>query len=123
MIDKSGAAAIEADMPEEWLDWPTVAGRPEDCLAGIDALFDAGATMVVLFIVPAKQLPTRLENFGGAVLPSLQKWSELRRRTAARVSHTRLDRLRSQRCGYRIVLPELDLPPPPNHFIGGRPSP
>ena len=71
MIGEGGAAAIEADMPEDWMDWLAVAGRPEDCRAGIEALFDAGATKVVLCIVPSEELPQQLESFGRAVLPGL----------------------------------------------------
>ena len=71
MIEKGGAAAIKADMPDDWLDWLAIAGRPDDCLAGIDALFEAGSNKVVLCIVPSEELPTQLETFGRVVLPSL----------------------------------------------------
>ena len=71
MMDRGGAAAIEADMPDDWLDWLAVAGRPEDCRSGIEALFDAGASAVVLCIVPSEELPTQLETFSRAVLPGL----------------------------------------------------
>ena len=71
MIEAGGAAAIEADMPDAWLDWLVVAGRPENCRAGIEALFDAGATRVVLCVVPSEELPTQLEVFGTEVLPGL----------------------------------------------------
>ena len=71
MIEAGGAAAIEADMPDDWLDWLVVAGRAEDCRAGIAALFDAGATKVVLCVVPSEELPTQLETLGREVLPGL----------------------------------------------------
>ena len=71
MIEAGGSAAIEARMPDDWLDWLAVAGRPEDCRAGIEALFDAGATKVVLCVVPSEELPTQLEIFGNEVLPAL----------------------------------------------------
>ncbi len=71
MLQNGGAAAIEAGMPDDWLDWLAVSGRPEDCRAGIEALFDAGATKVVLCIVPSEELPQQLETFGRAVLPGL----------------------------------------------------
>ena len=71
MIEAGGTAAIKAGMPADWLDWLVVAGRPEDCRAGIEALFDAGATKVVLCIVPSEELPTQLEIFGNEVLPAL----------------------------------------------------
>ena len=71
MIEAGGAAAIEADMPDSWLDWLAVAGRPGDCRTGIEALFDAGATRVVLCVVPSEELPTQLEILGSEVLPGL----------------------------------------------------
>ena len=71
MMEAGGAAAIEADMPDEWLDWLAIAGRPEDCRGGIEALFDAGATKVVLCVVPSEELPEQLEIFGREVLPGL----------------------------------------------------
>ena len=71
MIEAGGAAAIEADMPDDWLDWLVVAGRPDDCRAGIEALFEAGATRVVLCVVPSEELPTQLEILGSEVLPGL----------------------------------------------------
>ena len=71
MIEAGGAAAIETDMPEDWLDWLVVAGRPDDCRAGIEALFGAGATRVVLCVVPSEELPTQLEVLGSEVLPGL----------------------------------------------------
>ena len=71
MIQVGGAAAIEADMPDAWLDWLAIAGRPEDCRTGIDALFDAGATKVVLCIAPSEELPEQLKIFGREVLPGL----------------------------------------------------
>ncbi len=71
MIEAGGAAAIESDMPDDWLDWLVVAGRPDDCRAGIEALFAAGATRVVLCVVPSEELPTQLELLGSEVLPKL----------------------------------------------------
>ncbi len=71
MIEAGGAAAIEADMPDDWLDWLVVAGPPDDCRTGIEALFEAGATRVVLCVVPSEELPTQLEILGNEVLPGL----------------------------------------------------
>ena len=71
MIEKGGTAAIEADMPDDWLDWLAVAGTPADCRAGIEAFFDAGSNRVVLCIVPSEELPQQLETFGREVLPGL----------------------------------------------------
>ena len=71
LIDEGGAAAIEAGMPDDWLDWLAVAGRPEDCRSGVEALFDAGASKVVLCVVPSEELPTQLEILGTEVLPGI----------------------------------------------------
>ena len=71
MIAAGGAAAIEAGMPDDWLDWLVVAGRPDDCRAGIEAHFEAGATRVVLCVVPSEELPTQLDTLGSEVLPGL----------------------------------------------------
>ena len=71
LIDEGGAAAVEADMPDEWLDWLAVAGRPADWRSGVEALVDAGATKVVLCVVPSEELPTQLEILGREVLPGI----------------------------------------------------
>ncbi len=71
LVAKGGASAIEAAMPDDWLDWLAVAGTPADCVARIAALFDAGADKVVLCIVPSDALPAQLDIFSRAVLPAL----------------------------------------------------
>ena len=71
MIEAGGTAAIESDMPDDWLDWLVIAGQPDDCRAGIEALFAAGATRVVLCVVPSEELPTQLEILGSEVLPGI----------------------------------------------------
>lgn len=68
---KGGASAIEAEMPDDWLDWLAVAGTPADCVARIAALFDAGADKVVLCAVPSDTLPAQLDIFSRVVLPAL----------------------------------------------------
>lgn len=66
---KEGNGAIAADaIPEEWLDTLTVVGEPEDIRAGIDALYKAGATSVVLCIAPSEELPEQLTLIGEQVL-------------------------------------------------------
>jgi 5,10-methylenetetrahydromethanopterin reductase len=64
-----GLAAVQADMPDEWLDWLALSGTPQDLIAGIQALFAAGSTSVVLCIVPTEELDTQLELIGREVLP------------------------------------------------------
>jgi alkanesulfonate monooxygenase SsuD/methylene tetrahydromethanopterin reductase-like flavin-dependent oxidoreductase (luciferase family) len=57
------------DMPDEWLDWLAISGTPQDAIAAIEALYDAGSTSVVLCIVPTEELETQLELIGREVLP------------------------------------------------------
>lgn len=58
MLARGGKEAVEAEMPDEWVDALTTAGTPTDVVAGIRALLEAGADSVAL--VPAD--PTRLEE-------------------------------------------------------------
>ena len=71
LIEKGGADAIERDMPDGWLDWLAIAGEPADCVRGIQDLFAAGATSVVLCIVPSEELPDQLDLIGREVLPKI----------------------------------------------------
>jgi alkanesulfonate monooxygenase SsuD/methylene tetrahydromethanopterin reductase-like flavin-dependent oxidoreductase (luciferase family) len=71
LLAKGGRAELEAEMPESWLDWLAVAGTPADCVDGINALFDAGSTSVVVCIVPSDELPAQLDLMGREVLPAL----------------------------------------------------
>jgi 5,10-methylenetetrahydromethanopterin reductase len=70
MREHSGAALAKA-LPEDWLDWIAIAGNPEDAVNGIRALFDGGATSVVLCIVPSEELPQQLDLIGSEVLPRI----------------------------------------------------
>lgn len=56
MLERGGATAVEAEMPDAWVEDLAVAGTPSEVTAKIDALFDAGADSVSL--VPAQ--PERL---------------------------------------------------------------
>ena len=71
LIAEGGAQAIEEKMPDEWINWLAIAGDPADCLAGIRNQFDAGATSVVLCVVPSEELPEQLDIFSREVLPNL----------------------------------------------------
>ena len=71
LLKAGGAAAIEKDMPDDWLDWLAIAGSPAETAASIEALFDAGSTSVVLCIVPTEELPQQLELIGREVLPHI----------------------------------------------------
>jgi alkanesulfonate monooxygenase SsuD/methylene tetrahydromethanopterin reductase-like flavin-dependent oxidoreductase (luciferase family) len=62
MLDGGGAALLAREMPDAWLDEITVSGTPQQCLAAIDGLGQAGATRVVL-VPPAD-----------ADIPMLSNW-------------------------------------------------
>ena len=71
MISRGGAETLEAEMPDEWLDFLAITGTSDDCTRGINDFFDAGATAVVLCVVPSEELPEQLELIGKEVLPKL----------------------------------------------------
>jgi alkanesulfonate monooxygenase SsuD/methylene tetrahydromethanopterin reductase-like flavin-dependent oxidoreductase (luciferase family) len=52
LLERGGVELLASEMPDAWLDEITVSGTPEQCLAAIDRLGDAGATRVVLVPPP-----------------------------------------------------------------------
>jgi len=68
---EGGAAAIEAQMPDEWVDFLAIAGNPADCVRGIQEQGAAGSTSVILCVVPSEELPTQLEILGRDVISAL----------------------------------------------------
>ena len=58
-------------MPDEWLDWLAIAGEPAECVTGIQNMFAAGSTSVVLCVVPSEELPEQLDMISREVLPKL----------------------------------------------------
>lgn len=48
MTKRGGAAVIEAEMPDEWLRELAIVGTPEECVAAIQRLAEAGADSIVL---------------------------------------------------------------------------
>jgi len=73
MIERGGADAVEAEMPDEWLDTFAIAGEPDECAEKISALHAAGATSVVLAPVPPDNGRDRemIELTASSVLPLL----------------------------------------------------
>lgn len=71
LLARGGGAALAKNLPEEWLDWLAIAGDPNDAVSAIKAHFAAGATSVVLCIVPSEELPEQLELIGREVLPRI----------------------------------------------------
>ena len=71
LIKKGGGGKLAQNLPEDWLDWLVIAGEPADAVRMIKAHFDAGATSVVLCIVPSDELPEQLKLIGREVLPHI----------------------------------------------------
>ncbi len=72
MIQRGGADAVAREMPDEWLEWLGVSGTPLQCRRQIEALFEAGATSVILGFVPQETLEQQLELAASEVLPVFQ---------------------------------------------------
>lgn len=70
-LARGGAAALERDLPEQWVEDLVVAGDPEECAAKIQGLLDAGADSVVLFPVPAERARELVELAAAEILPRL----------------------------------------------------
>ncbi len=71
MIDAGGVEAVSKNMPDEWMDWLTIGGTPEDCINSIRALFNAGTTSVVLCLMPTSGIDAQIEMFSKKVLPNI----------------------------------------------------
>lgn len=72
LIARGGAAALEAQMPDGWLDDLAITGRPEAGAAAIERLAAVGADAVVL-VPPADVDPdVWLDSVGGELLPLLR---------------------------------------------------
>ena len=71
MIDQGGADAISENMPDDWMDWLTIAGTPEDCIKSIHNLFDAGTTSIVLCPMPTSDIDVQIKRFSETVLPNI----------------------------------------------------
>jgi 5,10-methylenetetrahydromethanopterin reductase len=71
MIARGGASVIEAEMPDEWIDWFAAAGEPDQCLERLHSLGDAGATSVVLALTEPSTVRSSLSLLAAEVLPKL----------------------------------------------------
>ncbi len=70
MIRRGGVEAVEKALPDEWLDQLTVVGNPDECVAAIDRLGEAGADAVVL--VPSIGQPEKdLDDIARELMPLL----------------------------------------------------
>jgi 5,10-methylenetetrahydromethanopterin reductase len=68
MIERGGAATLEAEMPQEWIDWFAAAGEPDQCLERIRALGRAGSTSVVMALTDPATVQSSLKLLSEEVL-------------------------------------------------------
>ena len=68
---ESGAALIEREMPDTWLDWLAICGEPDECAEKIQALLDAGASSVGLSFIPADTTQDQLRLTTSEILPKI----------------------------------------------------
>ena len=71
IMNKGGQAALEEEIQDDWMNWLTVSGNPDECTQAINNLFSAGSTSVVLCIAPSEELPQQLELIAEEMLPNL----------------------------------------------------
>lgn len=71
MLDRGGAALIEKEMPDTWLDWLAICGEPDECTEKIQALLDAGASSVGLSFIPADTTRDQLRLTASEILPKI----------------------------------------------------
>ena len=70
-LASGGPQAIQRAMPEQWVDDLAVAGDPDECVAKIQALLDAGSDSVQLFPFPPERAIETLRYTASEVLPRL----------------------------------------------------
>lgn len=71
MLERGGVETLEAEIPESWIDWFTVAGEPDQCLERIRDLARAGSTSVVLSLSDPDTVGSSIELLAEQVLPRL----------------------------------------------------
>lgn len=70
-LAQRGLAAVEAELPQAWLEDLVVAGDPGECAAKLRRLLDAGADTVVLFPAPPERAREMVELTAAEVLPNV----------------------------------------------------
>jgi hypothetical protein len=70
-LEKGGTPALEAGMPDAWLDWLGISGPADEAAAAIKALIDAGSSSVILCLIPSDDLARQIEICGRELLPKL----------------------------------------------------
>jgi 5,10-methylenetetrahydromethanopterin reductase len=69
MIARGGANVVEAEMPDEWIDWFAAAGEPDRCLERLRSLQRAGSTSVILALTEPATVRSSLSLLAAEVLP------------------------------------------------------
>ena len=69
MIARGGATTVEAEMPDDWLEWFAAAGEPERCLERIHSLGRAGSTSVILALTDPATVRSSMDLLSEHVLP------------------------------------------------------
>lgn len=71
MSSRGGVEAVEAEMPDWWVERLTVAGSPSEVAEKISHLFKAGADSVSLFPASGEDIDATIDITSDQVLPSL----------------------------------------------------
>jgi alkanesulfonate monooxygenase SsuD/methylene tetrahydromethanopterin reductase-like flavin-dependent oxidoreductase (luciferase family) len=71
MLARGGAAVVEKEMPDDWLDWLAICGEPDECAEKVQALLDAGASSVGLSFIPAETTREQLQLTSSEILPKI----------------------------------------------------
>lgn len=71
MLAAGGAAEVERQMPDVWVDDLAVAGDADECVEKVQRLLDAGSDRVSLFPTPADRAHDTIAALGADVLPRL----------------------------------------------------
>ncbi len=71
MLARGGAAVVEKEMPDEWLDYLAICGEPDECAEKIQSLLDAGASSVGLSFIPAETTRDQLQLTASEILPKI----------------------------------------------------
>lgn len=70
LVERGGEAAVRDGMPDTWVEQLAVAGTPDECVAAIAALGEAGADSVIL-VPPPDRADRQLAHAAGDILPQL----------------------------------------------------
>jgi 5,10-methylenetetrahydromethanopterin reductase len=71
MLARGGTAAVEREMPAEWVEDLAVAGDPDECCAKIQRHLEAGSDAIMLYPMPAERAEEILETAAREVLRRL----------------------------------------------------